>query len=135
MSTHLGKCLCGEVQFEIDGDFDGFYLCHCKYCQKDTGSAHASNLFSSHANLKWVSGQSNITTYNLPGTRHIKSFCKTCGSSVPSLHQQGKLLVVPAGGLDTEVTLTPNAHIFCDSRASWDNNLEAFPHVNGFPVK
>ena len=48
---HTGSCLCGEITFEIDGDFKNFYLCHCR---KDTGPAHAANMFSSTAKLKWI---------------------------------------------------------------------------------
>lgn len=48
---HAGSCLCGEVHYEIEGAFERFYLCHCTHCRKDTGSAHAANLFSSSAKL------------------------------------------------------------------------------------
>ena len=119
-----GSCLCGEVSFEIDGDFESFYLCHCKYCQKDTGSAHASNLFSSVAKLVWRSGQDKIKTYELPSTRHMKSFCSNCGSAVPSLQMNGKLLIVPAGSLNQDIPIKPDAHIFTSSRANWDCGLE-----------
>ena len=44
-NRHSGACLCGAVHFEIEGDFERFFLCHCEYCRKDTGSAHAANLF------------------------------------------------------------------------------------------
>ena len=44
MNKHLGSCLCGEVRFEVTGDFERFFLCHCGRCRKDTGSAHAANL-------------------------------------------------------------------------------------------
>ena len=44
-NTYSGSCLCGEIRFEIEGEFELFYLCHCEYCRKDTGSAHAANLF------------------------------------------------------------------------------------------
>lgn len=27
---HEGSCLCDEVKFEIDGEFENFYLCHYK---------------------------------------------------------------------------------------------------------
>jgi len=50
-NTYAGSCLCGEVRFEIEGEFERFYLCHCEFCRKDTGSAHAANLFSSTAAL------------------------------------------------------------------------------------
>jgi hypothetical protein len=48
-TQHAGSCLCGEVRYAISGSFDRFYLCHCAHCRKDTGSAHAANLFSATA--------------------------------------------------------------------------------------
>ncbi|HCA10651.1 MAG TPA: aldehyde-activating protein, partial [Marinobacter adhaerens] len=33
MTFHSGSCLCGTVTFEIEGDFENFYLCHCQHCQ------------------------------------------------------------------------------------------------------
>lgn len=119
----LGSCLCGEVNFKIDGEFESFYLCHCKYCQKDTGSAHASNLFSSIAKLVWQSGKEKIKTYELPSTSHIKSFCSNCGSALPSLQMNNTLLVVPAGSLNQDISIKPNAHIFTSSRANWECGL------------
>jgi hypothetical protein len=132
MSTS-GSCLCGEVNFEIDGDFESFYLCHCKYCQKDTGSAHASNLFSSVAKLVWLSGQDKIKTYELPSTKHIKSFCSNCGSALPSLQMNSKLLVVPAGSLNQDILIKPNAHIFTSSRANWEHKLEDIKSYEKLP--
>ncbi|WP_419307071.1 GFA family protein [Chromohalobacter israelensis] len=96
MTDHLGSCLCGTVKFEVHGQFDSFYLCHCVYCQKDTGSAYAANLFSQSAKLAWIAGVDAVTSFTLPGTRHSKSFCKLCGSALPSTQVAG-LLVVPAG--------------------------------------
>ncbi|WP_286235662.1 GFA family protein [Thalassotalea sediminis] len=132
MSTS-GSCLCGEVNFEIHGDFESFYLCHCKYCQKDTGSTHASNLFSSVAKLVWVTGKDKIKIYELPSTRHIKSFCSNCGSAVPSLQMDGKLLVVPAGSINQDISIKPNAHIFISSRANWECGLEKIPSYEKLP--
>jgi hypothetical protein len=123
-SKHSGSCLCGAVCFEIAGDFERFYLCHCAYCRKDTGSAHAANLFSSTATLKWLSGEDRVKVFNLPTTRHRNSFCSTCGSALPDLQMNGALLKVPAGSLDTEVGIRPDAHIFFASKASWDEELE-----------
>jgi hypothetical protein len=133
-NKHSGSCLCGQVKYEIDGDFDGFYLCHCKYCQKDTGSAHAANLMSGGARLTWLVGQDKVKTFNLPSTRHQKSFCVECGAAVPGLHMEGKLLVVPAGGLDSAVTVKPNAHIFYSSKAEWEDSLEKIKKFEKFPL-
>jgi hypothetical protein len=132
-NEYAGSCLCGEARFEIAGEFERFYLCHCEYCRKDTGSAHAANLFSSTAALKWVAGQDRVRRFDLPGTRHSKCFCGTCGAALPMMQMNGQLLVVPAGSLNGEVRVRPNAHIFVSSRACWDDELEKVPRVERFP--
>jgi hypothetical protein len=131
---HKGSCLCGGVSYEIEGEFESFFLCHCKYCRKDTGSAHASNLFSAKATLRWLSGESSVKLYRLPATAHGRSFCSICGSALPGMQDSGKLLVVPAGSLDDELlSIEPNAHIYMASRAAWDQRLENIPMLDGLP--
>ena len=122
--THRGSCLCGQVKFEIEGEFEHFFLCHCEHCRKDTGSAHAANLFSSSAKLKWISGGDIARIFDYKSSGHIKSFCPECGSALPNLQMGGNLLVVPAGSLDSDVPNRPDGHIFCSHRANWDDRLE-----------
>jgi hypothetical protein len=126
-----GSCLCGAVSFEVEGTFEAFFLCHCEYCRKDTGSAHAANLFSAGAELRWVTGADKVTTFNLPSTRHSKCFCSICGSALPK--QGDGLLAVPAGSLDSDAPIKPTAHIFCTSRAKWDDALENVPQLAKYP--
>ncbi|MEP1446122.1 MAG: GFA family protein [Paraglaciecola sp.] len=132
MTDHLGSCLCGTVSFAIHGEFDSFYLCHCHHCQKDTGSAHGANLFSQSAKLVWQSGSEAVTSFTLPDTRHSKSFCKLCGSALPNTQISG-LLVVPAGCLDTELSILPTAQIFSSSKVSWGVELESVAQFKGLP--
>lgn len=130
-----GSCLCGRVTFSIKGSFDTFYLCHCKRCRKDTGSAHAANLFSSTAELVWLTGEESIRSFTLPSTGHTKSFCAECGSALPNIQMNGTLLVVPAGSLDSDAPIRPDAHIFCAGRANWDAGLEDIPAFDKLPER
>ncbi|MBN7798993.1 GFA family protein [Parahaliea mediterranea] len=130
--TH-GSCLCGNVRFAVEGEFEHFFLCHCGHCRKDTGSAHGANLFSSGATLTWLSGEEQVRSYTLPSTRHARSFCSNCGSALPNVQMDGKLLVVPAGSLDEALPVTPDAHIFCANRADWDRDLQNIPSLDGPP--
>ncbi len=130
---YSGSCLCGNIQFEVSGEFEEFYFCHCKSCRKDTGSAHAANLFSSTAELKWLKGEEDVRTYNHNNSGHIKSFCPVCSSALPNLQMNGKLLVVPAGSLDTELEIVPSGHIFLQEKANWDSNLEKVPRYDSLP--
>lgn len=132
---YTGTCLCGKVSFEVEGDFDSFYLCHCERCRKDTGSSHAANLFSSTAKLKWLTGKDEVRTFNFNSTGHIKSFCKTCGSALPNIQMNGTLLVVPAGSLDSDIPIRADGHIFMANKANWDFELESLPMFDKLPEK
>jgi hypothetical protein len=46
----------------------------------------------------------------------------------------GKLLVVPAGSLDSKVSMRPDAHLFVASKARWDDALEMIPEIDRLPV-
>ena len=81
INKHAGSCLCGAVRFEVLGEFERFFLCHCGRCRKDTGSAHAANLFSSTATVTWLSGEAKVKTFRVPATRHEKSGPAPGGSS------------------------------------------------------
>ena len=128
-----GQCLCGTVTFRISGEFESFFLCHCSRCRKDSGSAHSANLFSSTAKLTWLSGGENIKTFRLSGSRHVKSFCADCGSALPVLQPELGLLVVPAGSIDSQINIRPNAHICFSSRADWDDDLASIERIDGLP--
>jgi hypothetical protein len=132
--SRTGACLCGAVSFRISGNFESFFLCHCARCRKDTGSAFAANLFSSTAEITWLSGNDRIKTYRVPATRHARSFCAECGSALPSVQANGALLVVPAGSLDGAIGMKPNAHICFADRAEWDHQLEDIPKMKGLPA-
>ena len=132
-TTHSGSCLCGSVRFEVDGTFDRFILCHCEYCRKDTGTAHAANLVSTSATLRWLAGEGLVSRFRLGDTRHQRAFCSHCGSAMPYMTTTGTALVVPAGSLDTRLDRRPDAHIFMASRAAWDDALETLPKFERFP--
>lgn len=129
---HSGACLCGQVRFEIEGEFERFFFCHCERCRKGTGSAHGANLFSSTARLTWLSGQDKVTQYKVPESRHARCFCSICGSALPCAGIG--MLVVPAGSLETPVHTKSTAHIFAASRANWDAGLESVPTYERFPL-
>lgn len=133
MQKYHGSCLCEAVKYQVIGEFEQFYLCHCQYCQKDTGSAHAANLFSTNARLEWLKGQDNVAQFQLPASRHAKAFCQQCGSALPFESSEPAMLVVPAGSLDQPVNIEPTAHLFTQSQADWEQHLPATQRFNTYP--
>src|SRR3546814_14234753 len=43
-TTRTGRCLCGEVTYEISGDPIATAVCHCEHCQRQSGGAFSVNV-------------------------------------------------------------------------------------------
>lgn len=128
-----GSCCCERVAFKVKDDFGKFFFCHCEQCRKLTGSAHASNLFTSPANIEWIKGEDKVKRYDHPTRSFSKSFCTDCGSGLPFVTQSGKFLIVPAGSLNEEPSKDPDAQIFCSEQAGWHKAALHVTKVAGFP--
>ena len=128
-----GSCLCGAVRYVATGEEQRFYHCHCSRCRKVSGTGHASNLFM-QGTLTWSSGEELIKSFKLPeAERFTNSFCEVCGSRVPRFIEKLGMVFIPAGSLDDEPGLRPQARIFLDSRAGWSCDESVLPQFEQYP--
>ncbi len=129
-----GSCLCGAVQYSITGDVKRFYHCHCSRCRKATGTGHATNLMVKPETLVWRVGEEQIGTYKVPeAERFFTRFCKVCGSPLPRHVPEIGMVVIPAGSLDNELLITPQARIFYESRTEWSCGGDGLPIFAEYP--
>lgn len=127
-TTLKGSCLCGAVRYEVTGEPQRFFHCHCSRCRKASGTGHASNLFLQPGSLKWVSGEGQLRSFKVPEAKRFTNvFCATCGSRLPRQIQGSDAVIIPAGSLDDEAPLKPQARIFYGSRASWSCEAGKLP--------
>ena len=123
-----GGCLCGAVQYEVAGEAKRFYHCHCSRCRKATGTGHASNIFLQPAILRWLAGQEHVRSFKVPeAKRFTNQFCEICGGRLPRQLTDSDIVLVPAGSLDAEPPIRPQAHIFAGSRANWSCTIGELP--------
>jgi hypothetical protein len=130
-----GSCLCGSVRYEISGEAQRFYHCHCQRCRKATGTGHASNLFViPESCLTWVVGEELLKRYKVPDAeRFYNCFCSQCGSPMPRVVPELEGVLIPAGTLDAEPPIQPGARIFWDSRAQWSCSNDGIPMFPEYP--
>ena len=131
---YTGSCLCGAVKFELEGIFKKFFLCHCSRCRKVSGSAHCANLFAPGAKLTWLIGKDHLSFYHHENTNFARNFCSICSTTLPVDAKSRGLVVVPAGCLDSDVDITPQAHIFTSSKGNWDAILNDVTTFKAMPV-
>ncbi len=129
-----GSCLCGAVNYQIEGPFKVFQYCHCSRCRKFTGSAYASNLFVPPERFRWTSGEGMIRRYEHPDAKYFATnFCTQCGSSLPWAVKSGKNIIVTAGTLDDDPGIKPMWNLFWRSKASWYEESSDLPRHDEFP--
>ena len=134
-ATVRGSCLCGAVKYEVSGEPKRFLHCHCSRCRKATGTGHASNIFLQPASLTWLSGEEQLRSFKVPdAVRFTNVFCATCGGRMPRQLKGTDAVLIPAGSLDDDPPLKPQARIFYGSRTSWSCEDVALPvHVENPP--
>ncbi len=113
-----GTCLCGNVQFRLDGPFQMMMHCHCSRCRKHHGSAFATFVGAPAAGFEWLRGRVEIATWSAPNG-YPRFFCPTCGSVTPAPDDSSELRFVPAGNLVEDCGARPEMHIFAASKAPW----------------
>jgi len=116
-----GGCLCGAVRFIIDAQPVFSANCHCRDCQRATGSAYMPVLAVPRDHVV-ISG--DVTWFERradSGAVAAESFCPRCGARLFA-HAEvlPGLLIIQAGNLDEPARFRPQFDMFVDSAQPWD---------------
>jgi hypothetical protein len=120
MAKIEGGCSCGKVRYSSDAEpvFSG--LCHCKGCQKTTGTSYSIVVAVPTPSLM-VTGELKVWgSKGDSGQDTHSSFCPNCGSPViGTADVMEGISMIRAGTLDDTSWLKPAMEIYCDSKMSW----------------
>jgi hypothetical protein len=135
MATFTGGCLCGRVRYTITGDPAFAGLCHCRNCQRYTGSSFEPVMaFPAAA----VSQEGELKTYQDTGDSGqavYRRFCPNCGSGiVAEAAVMPGMTMILAGTLDDTSVFQPAMEIYCSSAQAWvdaGDERQRFPKMPG----
>ena len=132
MGSREGGCACGTVRFRLTDDPIVVHCCHCRSCQRESGSAFALNAVIEADNVELVSGApERIDTPSDSGKGQAVLRCPVCKVALWS-HYAGvgaKANFIRVGALDDPDAFPPNVHIFTASKQPWvalPTDAEAF---------
>jgi len=115
-----GGCLCGKVRFTANGDAAFVGVCHCRNCQRESGSAFAVVLGFPAAAVSIQGGVKTYTDTGDSGKSYYRKFCPECGSSIASEPElMPGMILLQAGVLDDPSMVKPAMQIYCDSAQPW----------------
>lgn len=133
MEMGQGRCACGSVELTITADPIIVHGCHCRYCQRMTGSAFAINIMIELSAMD-VSGEVEIvpTPSTLPQGQ-LLARCAQCHVALWS-HHPGlgeRIAFVSAGVLDVAERYVPDVHCHTASRHPWVRLPDDRPEYEG----
>jgi len=136
MRQMTGGCLCGAVRYRLSGEPAMVAVCHCRTCQRNTGSAFSTNVAMPRDALV-TEGQA-LATYetrtDASGPPFFRSFCARCGSPVCARGEAYTGIVfVKAGTLDDPAEVVPTLHIWCAEQLPWIRCDDGTPHFPAGP--
>lgn len=124
------SCLCGQVQWELDGPFEWMSHCHCSRCRKTHGAPFATYVAGAATGFRLHGGEHVVRWESAPES--FRRFCGRCGSVVPGDAFDGRVFA-PAGNFDDDPGTRPLAHIFVASKAPWYEICDSLPRFDAFP--
>lgn len=120
--TFEGGCACGHVRYRLESRPMIVHCCHCRWCQRETGSAFALNAIIESSRLSVLGGQPEIVAIpSESGAGQEIVRCPHCKIAVWSHYSSaGRLAsMVRVGTLDDPDALPPDVHIFTESKQPW----------------
>jgi hypothetical protein len=118
-----GGCACGDIRYRLTAAPMIVHACHCRDCQRLTGSAFVLNMWIERKFVE-ASGPEPVAFAQPPGPSggaHDVFACAKCGTDLWSKYHSvpGDTLFVRAGTLDDASQITPDVHIFTRSKLPW----------------
>ena len=117
-----GHCTCGEVRYRLHSRPLFVHCCHCRWCQRETGSAFALNAMIEADRVELLAGvPKSVKTPSYSGKGQKIARCPRCRIAVWSNYAGAGDAVrfVRVGTLLEPDRLPPDIHIFTASKQPW----------------
>jgi len=119
-----GGCTCGHVRYKLNSKPLIVHCCHCRWCQRQTGTAFVINALFETDNVELLHGDIfEITMPSPSGNGQKITRCPKCQVAVWSNYYMGGIKdgisFIRVGTLDDPGKLPPDVHIFTSTKLPW----------------
>jgi len=130
-----GGCTCGAVRYRLSSEPLFVHCCHCRWCQRETGSAFAINVLIEADRTETLGARPELVhTPSASGRGQKIARCPECRVAVWSNYPGLDNLVnfIRVGTLDDPDRLPPDIHIYTMSKQPWVIIPSGVPAVHAY---
>jgi hypothetical protein len=130
-ATFDGGCDCRAVRYRLRSRPMFVHCCHCRWCQRETGSAFALNALIETARVDVLDGDVDLVdTPSNSGQGQRIARCPTCRVALWSHYGSGNAMsFIRVGTLDDPDAFPPDIHIFTSTKQPWVTLPDGVPAV------
>ena len=129
-----GHCLCGAVTFSVHGQPNGMGQCHCKDCQRASGTGHMSLAFFKREDVKITGATRSFASTADSGNINTRHFCPTCGGRVYGENSaRPGFMGISVGAFDDNAWFKPQRVVYIKDRPDWDVTATDIPNFEKMP--
>lgn len=127
-----GGCQCGTVRYRLKAPPLGIYACHCKDCQRSSGTTHTLSMVVKAGDVELIAGDLVAFDKAADSGRTVRMLgCRECGTKVWNEPLSfPEIIVMKPGTLDDMSWAKPIGNIWTDRKQPW---VELDPDVPNFP--
>jgi len=126
--SHSGRCLCGAVRFEFEGDPNWVAYCHCNSCRRNTASPTTVFIGVDRDRCRFSKGKTAVYESS-PGVR--RHFCGTCGTPLAyDADRYPEEIHYYLSNLEDPERFRPQAHVYTREQLQWfevADDLKRYP--------
>lgn len=129
MTSFAGGCACGAVRYTCTGTPKLSLNCHCRDCQRWSGSAYLAAVIVDRRTFTFTQGMPGYYTVTAANgmTKH-QGFCGQCGAPlVVMLDERPRIIAIAVGSFDEPRRYQPQANMWVESAQPWDALDPAVP--------
>ena len=127
-----GRCLCGHVRYELEGELPPLVNCHCQYCRRAHGAAFVTVGWVPRSSFRLISGEDAVQRYSHGGG--FRCFCGRCGTRLfNGLDSGAGFISLIVFTLDEDPHTGPVMHVNLESKAPWYAINDGLPQHRGLP--
>lgn len=129
-----GRCVCGDVRFEIDVPAVWAWHDHSGASRRAQGCAYATYVGSWKSRFRMLAGEASLTRFEDPDAGTARSFCSRCGA--PVLYERARsprYVNIPRALFETRTGREPRYHLHLEDQAEWIYLGEPVSPLKGYP--
>lgn len=126
MNKWTGGCLCGAIRYEVTAPKSENWYCHCRMCQRWTGSVVATDTIVAAASFRITRGKPK---YYRSSAYAERGFCADCGSPLVFRAIDDDRISIQTGTLDDPGVAPPTGHYGIEGKVSWLEIADDLPRM------